>query len=72
MESILGQIRDAEDEAEHLIRMSAMDQSIARIAEYGAQIKATMQARECPVVTMTREEEAEFDALEAKAQGGIQ
>ena len=67
MESVLGQIRDAEDEAEHLRRMADMDRSILKIAEYAAQIQGTVEARQCPVVTMSREEEEAFDELEAKA-----
>ena len=68
MESILGQIRDAEDEAEHLRRMADMDRSILKIAEYAAQIRGTVEARQCPVVTMSREEEAAFDDLERQAE----
>ena len=68
MESILGQIRDAEDEAEHLRRMADMDRSILKIAEYAAQIRGTVAARECPVVTMSREEEEAFDELERRAE----
>ena len=67
METILGQIRDAEDEAEHLLRMKAMDQSILKINDYAAQIRGTVAARQCPVVTMSREEEEAFDELERRA-----
>ena len=70
MESILGQIRDTEDEAEHLRLMVDMDRSILRIAEYGAQIRRTMEARECPIVTLNAEEDAAFDALKHK-DGGV-
>ena len=77
MERILGQIRDAEDEAEHLQRMADMDRSILRINELGREIATTnwanhientIKAREIPIVTLNPEEEAAFDELEAQAR----
>ena len=68
MEGILGEIRAAEEEAEHEARMKAMDRSILKIHEYAAEIARTSAAR-CPVVCMTPEEEAAFDELERQAAG---
>jgi len=78
MESILGKIKSAEDEAEHLRRMAEMDRSILRIVEYAAQIRRSSgmvavvpespYPDGCPVVVMSREEEEAFDDLERQAE----